>query len=46
MATAKIDIYSENTVLGKEAKIMMQNNDEVIRQALANKFSELNTLIK
>ena len=46
MATAKIEIYSENTVLGKEAKIMMQNNDEVIRQALANKFSELNTLIK
>jgi len=46
MATAKIDIYSESTVLGKEAKILMQNNDEVIRQALANKFSELNTLIK
>jgi hypothetical protein len=46
MATAKIDIYSENTVLGKEAKIMMQNNDEVIRQALANKFAELNTLIQ
>lgn len=46
MATAHIDIYSENTVLGKEAKIMMQNNDEVIRQALANKFSELNSLIK
>jgi replicative DNA helicase len=45
MATAKIDIYSENTVLGKEAKIMMQNNDEVIRQALANKFNELNGLI-
>lgn len=46
MATAKIDIYSENTVLGKEAKIMMQNNDEVIRQALANKFNELNGLIQ
>lgn len=46
MATAKIDIYSENTVLGKEAKIMMQNNDEVIRQALANKFAELNNLIQ
>ena len=45
MATAKIDIYSENTVLGKEAKIMMQNNDEVIRQALSNKFAELNGLI-
>lgn len=46
MATAKIDIYAENTVLGKEAKSLMQNEDEVIRQALANKFSELNTLIK
>jgi replicative DNA helicase len=46
MATAKIDIYSENTVLGKEAKIMMQNNDEVIRQALSNKFAELNGLIQ
>jgi hypothetical protein len=45
MATAKIDIYAENTVLGKEAKSLMQNEDEVIRQALANKFSELNTLI-
>lgn len=46
MSTAHIDIYAENTVLGKEAKIMMQNNDEVVRQALANKFSELNSLIK
>ena len=45
MATAKIDIYAENTVLGKEAKKMMQNEDEVIRKALANKFSELNSLI-
>jgi len=45
MATAHINIYAENTVLGKEAKILMQNNDEVIRQALANKFSELNNLI-
>lgn len=46
MSTAHIDIFAENTVLGKEAKIMMQNNDEVVRQALANKFSELNSLIK
>jgi replicative DNA helicase len=46
MATAHINIYAENTVLGKEAKILMQNNDEVIRQALANKFSELNSLVK
>ena len=45
MAAAKIDIYAENTVLGKEAKIMMQSEDEVIRKALANKFNELNTLI-
>ena len=44
MSTAKIEIYSENTVLGKEAKIMMQNNDEVVRQALSNKFAELNGL--
>ena len=46
MSTAHIDIYAENTVLGKEAKIMMQNNDEVVRQALSNKFAELNSLIK
>jgi hypothetical protein len=45
MATAKIDIYAENTVMGKEAKQLMQNEDEVVRKALANKFSELNTLI-
>lgn len=45
MATAKIDIFAENTVMGKEAKQMMQNEGEVIRKALANKFSELNTLI-
>ena len=45
MSTAKIDIYAENTVLGKEAKIMMQNEGEVVRKALANKFQELNTLI-
>ena len=46
MATAKIDIFAENTVMGKEAKQMMQNEDEVVRKALANKFSELNTLIQ
>ena len=44
MATAKIDIFEESTVLGKEAKILMQNDDEVVRKALANKFSELNGL--
>lgn len=46
MAAAKIDIYAENTVLGKEAKIMMQSEGEVVRKALANKFNELNTLFK
>ena len=46
MATAKIDIYAETTILGKEAKSLMQNGDEVIRQALANKFAELNDLVK
>jgi len=46
MATAKIDIYAETTILGKEAKSLMQNGDEVIRQTLANKFAELNDLVK
>ena len=45
MATAKIDIFSENTVLGKEAKILMQNQDEVVRKALSNKFQELQSLV-
>lgn len=45
MSTAKIDIFAENTVLGKEAKSLMQNDTEVVRKALANKFSELNGLI-
>ena len=44
MATARIDIYSESTTLGKEAKIMMQNESEVVRLALVNKFAELNQL--
>jgi len=46
MSASKIDIYAENTILGKEAKSLMQNDSEVVRQALANKFSELNTLSK
>lgn len=46
MAVSKIDIFAENTILGKEAKSLMKNDDQVIRKALANKFSELNTLIK
>ena len=46
MATAKIDIFAETTVMGKEAKSLMQNESEVIRKALSNKFAELNNLIK
>jgi hypothetical protein len=46
MATAKIDIYAENTILGKEAKQLMQSDTEVVRQALANKFAELNHLVQ
>lgn len=45
MAAAKIDIFAENTILGKEAKKMMQNEEEVVRKALASKFNELNGLI-
>jgi len=43
MAVSKIDIYAENTLLGREAKGLMQNDSEVVRKALANKFSELNS---
>ena len=46
MATAKIDIFAESTVMGKEAKSLMQNESEVVRKALSNKFAELNNLIK
>jgi replicative DNA helicase len=46
MAVSKIDIYAENTILGKEAKGLMQNDSEVVRKALANKFSELNSFSK
>ena len=46
MSISKIDIYAENTVLGKEAKGLMQNDSEVVRKALANKFSELNSFSK
>ena len=46
MSASKIDIYAENTILGKEAKTLMQNDSEVVRKALANKFSELNTFTK
>jgi hypothetical protein len=43
MAISRIDIFAENTILGKEAKSLMQNDSEVVRKALANKFSELNS---
>ena len=46
MATAKIDIFAESTVMGKEAKSLMQNESEVVRKALSNKFAELNNLIQ
>jgi len=46
MSISKIDIYAENTVLGKEAKGLMQNDSEVVRLALSNKFSELNDFLK
>jgi len=40
MAVCKINIYAEDTVQGKQAKIIMQNSDEVIRKTLSNKFAE------
>lgn len=45
MSVCKIDIFEESTVLGKEAKSMMQNESEVVRQALKNKFNELNGML-
>jgi len=45
MSTAKINIYAETSLQGKEAKGLMQNDSEVIRKSLANKFAELNQLI-
>lgn len=45
MAVSKISIFAETSVMGKEVKGMMKNDEEVIRKALANKFSELNSLI-
>lgn len=40
MSVCKINIYAEDTVQGKQAKIVMQNQDEVIRKTLSNKFAE------
>ncbi len=46
MSVCGIDIYDENTILGKQAKDIMKNDDKVVRSALANKFEELNNLIE
>jgi replicative DNA helicase len=40
MSVCKINIYAEDTVQGKQTKIVMQNQDEVIRKTLSNKFAE------
>ena len=45
MAICGIEIYEENTILGQATKKVMNNDDTVIRTALANKFEELNKLI-
>jgi hypothetical protein len=45
MAVCGIEIYEENTILGQQTKKVMNNDDTVIRNALANKFEELNKLI-
>ena len=45
MAVCGIEIYEENTILGQQTKKTMNNDDTVIRSALANKFNELNNLL-
>lgn len=45
MATAKIQIFAETSLQGKEVKGMMQNEGEVTRQHLASKFAELERLV-
>lgn len=45
MATAKIQIFAEASVQGKEVKGMMQKESEVTRQHLASKFAELQRLV-
>ena len=45
MSVCGIEIYEENTILGQQTKKIMNNDDKVIRNALANKFNELNNLI-
>lgn len=45
MSVCGIEIYEENTILGQQTKKVMNNDDKVIRNALANKFNELNNLL-
>tara|TARA_R110000803_G_scaffold30564_2_gene68862 strand:+ start:4287 stop:5663 length:1377 start_codon:yes stop_codon:yes gene_type:complete len=46
MSICGIEIYDENTILGKATNTLMRNDDKVIRSALKNKFDELNDLVK
>lgn len=41
MSICQIQIFGENTIGGQEAKKTMMSGDEVLRQTLASKFSEL-----
>lgn len=45
MSVCSIEIYEESTILGQQTKKIMNNDDKVIRSALANKFNELNSLL-
>ena len=45
MSVCGIEIYEESTILGQQTKKVMNNDDSVIRNALATKFNELNNLI-
>lgn len=45
MSICNIEIYEESTILGQQTKKIMNNDDTVIRSALANKFNELNSLL-
>ena len=45
MSVCGIEIYEESTILGQQTKKTMNNDDTVIRNALATKFNELNNLI-
>lgn len=45
MSVCKINIFAENTIQGIETKKVMNNESEVVRQALQNKFAELSGLM-